>query len=231
MGTTIQDGTGTKLKLKVTNANRALVQAVTITEEDDAITRGEGYQIASGTQSFTGATETGILYVKDLITHLNESDFEWEQKLRSPVFVPENKKIDDLLKEFQESKVHIAVVVDEYGGSSGIVTLEDIIEEIIGDISDEFDDDEISYSKINGTTYIFEGKTPLNDLYRALNIEGDDFEENKGESDTIAGFLIEQAGKILMKIEKLTFGNYTFTIEASDPRKIKQVKVEVKNDD
>ena len=176
-------------------------------------------------------TITGILYVKDLITHLQESDFEWEQKLRSPVFVPENKKIDDLLKEFQESKVHIAVVVDEYGGSSGIVTLEDIIEEIIGDISDEFDDDEISYSKINGTTYIFEGKTPLNDLYRALNIEGDDFEENKGESDTIAGFLIEQAGKILMKNEKLTFGNYTFTIEASDPRKIKQVKVEVKNDD
>lgn len=172
---------------------------------------------------------TGILYVKDLISHLHLKDFAWEEKLRSPVFVPENKKIDDLLKEFQDSKVHIAVVVDEYGGSSGIVTLEDIIEEIIGDISDEFDDDELIYSKINNSTYIFEGKTPLNDLYRVLNIEGVEFEEKKGESDTIAGFLIEQAGKILMKNEKLSFGNYTFTIEASDPRKIKQVKVELKN--
>ena len=107
--------------------------------------------------------------------------------------------------------------------------MEDIIEEIIGDISDEFDDDKLVYSKINSTTYIFEGKTPLNDLYRALNIEGAEFEENKGESDTIAGFLIEQAGKILMKNEKINFGNYTFTIEASDPRKIKQVKVELKD--
>jgi gliding motility-associated protein GldE len=172
---------------------------------------------------------TGILYVKDLISILHLEHFPWEEKLRSPVFVPENKKIDDLLKEFQESKVHIAVVVDEYGGSSGIVTLEDIIEEIIGDISDEFDDEELIYSKINKTTYIFEGKTPLNDLYRVLNIEGVEFEEKKGESDTIAGFLIEQAGKILMKNEKLSFGNYIFTIEASDPRKIKQVKVEIKN--
>jgi len=172
---------------------------------------------------------TGILYVKDLISILHLEHFPWEEKLRSPVFVPENKKIDDLLKEFQESKVHIAVVVDEYGGSSGIVTLEDIIEEIIGDISDEFDDEELIYSKIDKTTYIFEGKTPLNDLYRVLNIEGVEFEEKKGESDTIAGFLIEQAGKILMKNEKLSFGSYTFTIEASDPRKIKQVKVEIKN--
>ena len=174
-------------------------------------------------------TITGILYVKDLIAHLHLNDYPWEEKIRQPVFVPENKKIDDLLKDFQESKVHIAIVVDEYGGSSGIVTLEDIIEEIIGDISDEFDDDKLVYSKINNTTYIFEGKTPLNDLYRALNIEGAEFEENKGESDTIAGFLIEQAGKILMKNEKINFGNYTFTIEASDPRKIKQVKVELKD--
>jgi gliding motility-associated protein GldE len=176
-------------------------------------------------------TITGILYVKDLIAHLHLNDYPWEEKIRPPVFVPENKKIDDLLKDFQESKVHIAIVVDEYGGSSGIVTLEDIIEEIIGDISDEFDDDKLVYSKINNNTYIFEGKTPLNDLYRALNIEGTEFEENKGESDTIAGFLIEQAGKILMKNEKINFGNYTFTIEASDPRKIKQVKVELKDAD
>jgi len=133
-----------------------------------------------------------------------------------------------LLREFQDSKVHIAIVVDEYGGSSGIVTLEDIMEEIIGDISDEFDDDDVVYSKINELTYVFEGKTPLNDLYRVLGIEGEVFEENKGESDTIAGFLIERAGKILMKNEKVQFDNYTFTIEASDPRRIKQVKVEIK---
>jgi len=121
----------------------------------------------------------------------------------------------------------MAIVVDEYGGSSGIVTLEDIIEEIIGDISDEFDDDQLVYSKINETTYVFEGKTPLNDLYRVMEIEGERFEENKGESDTIAGFLIEQAGKILMKNEKVQFDNLTFTIEAADPRKIKQVKVQI----
>ncbi|MFT7613127.1 MAG: putative hemolysin [Parvicellaceae bacterium] len=170
---------------------------------------------------------TGILYAKDLIPHLQTEGFRWEEITRSPVYVPENKKIDDLLREFQESKVHIAIVVDEYGGSSGIVTLEDILEEIIGDISDEFDDDDVIYSKVNETTYIFEGKTPLNDLYRVLEIEGEAFEENKGESDTIAGFLIERAGKILMKNEKVHFDNFTFTIEASDPRRIKQVKVEI----
>ncbi len=172
-------------------------------------------------------TISGILYAKDLIPHLHKDRFIWEDILRPAVFVPENKKIDDLLTEFQDSKVHIAIVVDEYGGSSGIVTLEDIIEEIIGDISDEFDDDDLVYSKINESTYVFEGKTPLNDLYRVLNIEGTDFEENKGESDTIAGFLIEQAGKILMKNEKVHFADYTFTIEASDPRRIKQVKVKI----
>jgi len=171
---------------------------------------------------------TGILYAKDLIPHLQTDGFKWEDITRSPVYVPENKKIDDLLREFQDSKVHIAIVVDEYGGSSGIVTLEDIMEEIIGDISDEFDDDDVVYSKINELTYVFEGKTPLNDLYRVLGIEGEVFEENKGESDTIAGFLIERAGKILMKNEKVQFDNYTFTIEASDPRRIKQVKVEIK---
>lgn len=174
-------------------------------------------------------TITGILYAKDLLPHLQKEDFEWERILRSPVFVPENKKIDDLLTEFQDSKVHIAIVVDEYGGSSGIVTLEDIIEEIIGDITDEFDDDDLVYSKIDDYTYVFEGKTPLNDLYRILNIEGEEFEEMKGESDTIAGFLIEQAGKILVKNEKVNFENYTFTIEASDPRRIKQVKVQIRN--
>lgn len=173
----------------------------------------------------------GILYVKDLLPFLDKKDFDWLSILRKPLFIPENKKLDDLMQEFQEKKIHLAIVVDEFGGTSGVISLEDVIEEIVGDISDEFDDDKLVYSKINNNTYIFEGKTPLNDLYRALNIEGTEFEENKGESDTIAGFLIEQAGKILMKNEKINFGNYTFTIEASDPRKIKQVKVELKDAD
>lgn len=172
----------------------------------------------------------GVLYVKDLIPHLHEKKLDWVQLIRAPFFVPENKKIDDLLKEFQDSKVHIAIVVDEYGGSSGIVTLEDIIEEIIGDISDEFDDDHVVYSKIDEHNYVFEGKTPLIDLYRVLDIDGAEFEANKGESDTIAGFLIEQAGKILMKNEKVHFGNYTFIIEASDRRRIKQVKINIKTE-
>lgn len=140
---------------------------------------------------------------------------------------PRTKKIDDLLKEFQESKVHMAVVVDEYGGTSGIVTLEDIIEEIVGDITDEFDDDELVYTRIDTFNYVFEGKTPLIDLYRVLEISGEEFEEAKGESDTLAGFLIEISGKILRKNEKVNFENFVFTIEAADKRRIKQVKVTI----
>ena len=170
----------------------------------------------------------GILYVKDLLVYIgSEDDVDWVKLIREPKFIPENKKLDDLLKEFQTEKTHIAVVVDEYGGTSGIVTLEDVLEEIVGDITDEFDDDNLVYSKLDDNNYVFEGKTPLMDMYRVLGIDGDDFEEEKGESDTIAGFCIERAGKILLKNEKITFEKYSFTIEAADKRRIKQVKVTI----
>lgn len=171
-------------------------------------------------------TIKGVLYIKDLLPYLDEKEaFDWRKLIRKAKFVPENKKLDDLLKDFQEQKRHIAVVVDEYGGSSGIVTLEDILEEIVGDITDEFDDDDVVFSKLDENTYVFEGKTALMDVYRVLSIDGDDFENAKGEADTIAGFCIEQAGKILLKNERVQFKNYTFIIEAADKRRIKQVKI------
>lgn len=178
-------------------------------------------------------TIEGILYIKDLLPYLeikNKHKFNWNKLVREAKFVPENKKIDDLLKDFQEEKKHIAIVVDEYGGSSGIVTLEDILEEIVGDITDEFDEDDVVYSKIDEHTYVFEGKTPLKDMYRILGIDGKEFEEAKGEADTIAGFCIEQAGKILLKNEKITFNNYTFIVESSDKRRIKQVKIMIEDE-
>jgi putative hemolysin len=151
--------------------------------------------------------------------------------VRSAFIVTENKKIDDLLKEFQERKIHLAIVVDEYGGTSGLVTLEDIIEEIVGDISDEFDDDDLQYSRLDETTYIFEGKTPLVDAYRILEIDGSPFEALKGESDTLAGFVIEQSGKIPVKGEEIYFNGLTFTVEAADKRRIKRLKLTIKSDD
>ncbi|MCB0481257.1 MAG: gliding motility-associated protein GldE [Flavobacteriales bacterium] len=168
----------------------------------------------------------GVLYVKDLLPHIDENqNFNWQQMLRSPFFVPENKKIDDLLKEFQEKKIHLAIVVDEYGGSSGLVALEDIIEEIVGDISDEFDDDDITYSKLDEENFIFEGKIALKDFYRLIEIEGDEFENAKGDSDSLAGFIIELEGKIPKKGEQIAFKNYVFTIEAANARKISTIKV------
>ena len=170
----------------------------------------------------------GVLYVKDLIPYIEKkNNFKWNHLIREPKFVPENKKLDDLLKEFQEEKKHIAIVVDEYGGTSGIVSLEDVLEEIVGDITDEFDEEDLIYSKLDEQNYVFEGKTTLKDMYRTINIDGDEFEKMKGEADTIAGFCIEQAGKILLKNEKLSFDRYTFTIEAADKRRIKQVKVTI----
>ncbi len=170
----------------------------------------------------------GMLYFKDLLPYADEEDeMDWQGLLRSPFFVPENKKLDDLLKEFQSRKVHMAIVVDEYGGTSGIVTLEDIIEEIVGEITDEFDDEDIFYSKLDDQNYIFEGKTPLVDLYKILDIEGENFENAKGESDTLAGFMLELSGKIPVKNEKINFENYTFTIEAADKRKIKRIKLTI----
>jgi len=168
----------------------------------------------------------GVLYIKDLLPYLNvEPEFNWNSLLREVFFVPENKKIDDLLKEFQEKKIHLAIVVDEYGGTSGIVTLEDIIEEIVGDISDEFDDDDLIYSKLDTNNYVFEGKTALNDFYRILNIQGEEFEESKGESDSLAGFILEITGSIPSKGDQISFKNYNFIIEGVNKRRVTRIKV------
>ena len=170
----------------------------------------------------------GIIYTKDLLEHLNEDDaYAWQSIIRKPFFVPSNKKIDDLLKEFQSKKMHMAIVIDEYGGTSGLVTLEDIIEEIIGDINDEFDDEELNYSKLDESTYIFEAKIMLNDLYRVLQTEGEEFEKHRGESDTLAGFILENTGRIPDKGEVIHIEQYTFTIESVDKRKINRVKLKI----
>ncbi|SDS44406.1 protein involved in gliding motility GldE [Polaribacter sp. KT25b] len=167
----------------------------------------------------------GVLYAKDLLAHLNKKDFKWQNLVREAFFVPENKKLDDLLDNFRARKNHLAIVVDEYGGTSGIVTLEDVIEEIVGDINDEFDDDDLAYSKIDENNYIFEGKTSIKDFCRVLDDEDEEiFEEEKGESETIAGFILEISGKFPKKGEKINFKNYTFTIEALDKKRIKQIK-------
>lgn len=171
-------------------------------------------------------TVVGVLYAKDLLAHLGKKDFKWQSLLREPFFVPENKKLDDLLSEFQEKKNHLAIVADEYGGTSGIVTLEDVIEEIVGDINDEFDDNDLSYSKIDINNYIFEGKTSIKDFRKVLEDENEAFfEEAKGESETLAGFVLEISGKIPKKGAKIKFQNYTFVIEAVDRKRVKQIKV------
>ncbi len=168
---------------------------------------------------------TGILYAKDLLAHLDKENFNWQSLLRRPFFVPENKKLNDLLKDFQERKNHLAIVVDEYGGTSGIVTLEDVIEEIVGDINDEFDDDDLLYSKLDSNNFIFEGKLSIRDLCRILEEDEELFEDEKGESETLAGFILEISGKFPRKGEKINFTNYTFTIETLDRKRIKQIKV------
>jgi gliding motility-associated protein GldE len=167
----------------------------------------------------------GILYVKDLLPHINKKQFNWVSLIKAPFFVPENKKLDDLMTEFQEKKVHLAVVVDEYGGTSGLISLEDIIEEIVGDISDEFDDEDLQYSKLDEHNYVFEGKTALKDIYRITKIEDEGlFEENKGEAETIAGFVLEISGSFPKLNSKINFKNYVFTIEALDRKRIKLIK-------
>lgn len=171
---------------------------------------------------------TGILVVKDLLPYLNEGkNFPWQKLTRPTYFVPENQKIDEVLAEFQKRKNHLAVVVDEYGGTSGIITLEDILEEILGEINDEFDDDELNYSRLDDSTFVFEGKIALNDLYRILRIDGDEFEENRGDADTLAGFILELCGKIPARNEKIEFGRFVFTIESADTRKINRVKLHI----
>jgi len=177
---------------------------------------------------------TGVLYIKDLLPHIaRDDDFGWTKLVRNAFFVPENKPIDDLLEEFQAKKIHLAVVVDEYGGTSGIVTMEDIIEEIVGEISDEFDSesDEPGYTRIDDHNFIFDGKTQLNDFCKILEISDRVFEEAKGESDTLAGLLLELFGKIPRTNERITYGNFTFRIEAADKRRIKRVRVTLSEPD
>jgi len=170
-------------------------------------------------------TVVGILYVKDLLPYIDRKQLDWTTLLREPFFVPENKKLDDLMVEFQSKKVHLAVVVDEYGGTSGLVSLEDVIEEIVGDISDEFDDDDLVYTKIDDKNFVFEGKTPLKDFYKIINLTDEsDFEDHKGEAETVAGFILEISGTFPRRNSKINFKNYVFTIEAFDKKRIKQVK-------
>lgn len=168
----------------------------------------------------------GVLYVKDLLPYIDRKTFNWMSLIREPFFVPENKKLDNLLLDFQTKKNHLAIVVDEYGGTSGIVTLEDIIEEIVGDISDEFDDEDLIYSKLDEFNYVFDGKTALKDFYRVAKIEDeDDFEERKGESETVAGFVLEIAGSFPKRGEVVVFKEYRFVVESLDRKRLKQIKV------
>jgi gliding motility-associated protein GldE len=168
----------------------------------------------------------GVLYIKDLLAHLDKpSTFRWQSVIRQPYYVPESKKIDDLLNEFQENKVHLALVVDEYGGISGLVTLEDILEEIVGDISDEYDEENSGYTKLDDNIFVFEGKFLLNDFYKIAGIEKDDFVKVTDEVETLAGLILELKGEMPAQNEKITFGRYDFEITSVDDRRIKEVKL------
>ena len=175
-------------------------------------------------------TITGILYVKDLLPYIDSEILDWTSLKRDPYFVPENKKLDDLLNEFKEMKMHLAIVVDEYGGTSGLISLEDIIEEIVGEISDEFDDEDLVFSKLDDTTYVFEGKIPLKDFYKVIKLsDPKNFENVKGDAETLAGFLLEISKGFPKKGETLLFHNYTFTIEGFENKRIKQIKFSINN--
>jgi gliding motility-associated protein GldE len=170
----------------------------------------------------------GILYAKDVLPYTNNpGSFKWQALLRPPYFVPETKKINDLLKEFQTKKIHMAVVIDEYGGTSGIVTLEDILEEIVGEITDESDEDQLLYRKLDDKTYIFEAKILLNDFCKVVDIDEDLFEEVRGESETLAGLILELTGEIPQKDQIIKYGEFIFRIESADRRKIKEIRVEI----
>ena len=173
-------------------------------------------------------TISGILYVKDLMPFIDQKELDWTTLLRKPYFVPENKKLDNLLNEFKELKTHMAIVVDEYGGTSGLITLEDVIEEIVGEISDEFDDEDLFFSKLDDSTFIFEGKTPLKDFYKAIKLEDISvFENKKGEAETLAGFILEIAKGFPKKGEILKFNDYTFTVEEFENKRINQIKFSI----
>lgn len=171
---------------------------------------------------------TGILYVKDLLPHLEKKKFAWKKLLKSPYYVPENKKLDDLLHDFQSKKMHMAIVVDEYGGTSGLITLEDILEEIVGEISDEFDEDALRYSKIDNSTFVFEGKINLKDFLKVIEWPVEDiFDDIKGEAETLAGLLLEVAKRLPRKGQKIKYKGFIFTIEEVDRKRIRQVKVQI----
>ncbi|KQB37972.1 GldE protein [Flavobacterium daejeonense] len=169
----------------------------------------------------------GVLFIKDLLPHIDKQNFNWTTLIREPFFVPENKKLDNLLKDFQAMKSHLAIVVDEYGGTSGLVSLEDVIEEIVGDISDEFDDEDINFSQIDERNFLFEGKINLKDFYRIVDVDEELFEEKKGEAETLAGFILEISGNFPAKGQKIAFENCLFTIEVVDKKRIKQIKVTI----
>ncbi|MBP4139452.1 gliding motility-associated protein GldE [Flavobacterium geliluteum] len=169
----------------------------------------------------------GVLFVKDLLPHIEKEEFDWTSLMREAFFVPENKKLDNLLKDFQGLKSHLAIVVDEYGGTSGLVSLEDVIEEIVGDISDEFDDENLNFSQIDDKNFLFEGKINLKDFYRIIDVKEDLFESSKGEAETLAGFILEILGNFPKKGQKIAFENCVFTIETVDNKRIKQIKVTI----
>ena len=174
---------------------------------------------------------TGIIYAKDLLPYLDQQEFDWRRIKRKAFFVPENKKLDDLLSEFQQKKIHLAIVVDEYGGTSGVITLEDVIEEIVGEISDEYDSEDTFYTKLDENNFLFDGKTPLKDFYRVLAIEEEiqeKFEKIRGDSETIAGFLLELIEAFPEKKQEIPFENYLFTIESIYKKRIKQLKVTIR---
>ena len=174
----------------------------------------------------------GILYIKDLLPHIEkEEDFVWQELLRPVFFVPESKKIDDLFKDFQAKQVHIAVVIDEYGGTAGLITMEDVIEEIVGEINDEFDDErEVAYNKLDNNTYIFEGKTSINDFCKITNSDITTFDEVKGESESLGGLVLELNTKLPSAGEKITYQNFVFTVVAVDLRRIKRLRVHIKSE-
>lgn len=168
----------------------------------------------------------GILYIKDLLPYINKKDFDWLKIIKPPFYITENKKLDDLLMEFKQKKIHLAVVVDEYGGTSGIITLEDVIEEIVGDISDEFDDDNLNYSKLDERTFIFDAKISMNDFYKVIELDDPkEFEETKADSESLAGFLLEVAKEFPEKGQQILFGKYKFIIESANKKGIKTIKI------
>jgi len=220
----------------VTFGDNEVVQIMTPRVDIVCLFLGESFKSiiqqveSSGYSRFVVANEkldavSGVLYAKDLLPYLELEEFNWESLQRKPFFVPESKQVDDLLTEFQRDKMHMAIVVDEYGGTSGIVTLQDILQEIVGEVKDEFDDQsEILWSRLDDKNLLFVAKIPLIDMYRVYEMDGDDFEASRGDSTTLGGFIVEQMGRIPKRGETWQFGDFEFTIEAADNRKISRVK-------